>query len=86
MRVDIGDEDDVVGDGEFGEDGVDVFGEGAGVAVAEEELEAVEVVGAGDGVRVGEADLESGRWVFGEAAVDGLEGELGALFVAATGG
>lgn len=86
MGVDVGDEDDVFGDGEFGEDGVDVFGEGAGVAVTDKELEAVQVVGSHDGVGVGEADFHTGRRVFGEAAVDGLEGELGALFVAATGG
>ena len=65
---------------------MDVFGEGAGVAVLDEELEAVEVVGAGDGVGIGEADFHALGWVFGEAAVDGLEGELGALFVAAAGG
>lgn len=86
MGVDVGDEDDVFGDGEFGEDGVDVFGEGTRVAVLDEELEAVQVVGAGDGVGIGEADFHAGGLVFGEAAVDGLEGELGALFVATTGG
>ena len=86
MSVDVGDEDDVFGDGEFGEDGVDVFGEGAGVAVAEEELKAVEVMSPSDGVGIGHADLHSGRWVFGEAAVNGLEGEFGAFLVTATSG
>ena len=52
MGVDVGDEGDVFGDGEFGEDGVNVFGEGAWVAVTDEELEAVKVVSAGDGVGV----------------------------------
>ena len=85
MGVDVGDEDDVFGDGELGEDGVDVFGEGAGVAVLDEKLEAVEVVGTGDGVGVGEADFHSLGWVFGKATVDGLQGELGAFLVATAG-
>lgn len=81
MRIDVGDESDVLGDGELGQDAVDVLGQDAGIGVPNEKLEPVKVVSAGDGVGIGHPNLHALGWVFADAAMDGLEGELGPLLV-----
>jgi len=62
-----------------------MVGEGAGVGAAHEELEAELGVGPGQGRGDGVTEDDVAGEVFGDLAVEGLQGELGAAFVAGAG-